>query len=67
MQEIRRGGINKDRVVVRRSFWEMKHSCFFEEEVLARVTQGSIQVFHDQTIISFVSLGETGPIKVQVQ
>ena len=45
----------------------MKHSCFFEEEVLARVTQGSIQVFHDQTIISFVSLGETGPIKVQVQ
>ena len=42
----------------------MKHSCFFEEEVPARVTQGSIQVFHDQKIISFVSLGETRSIKV---
>ena len=63
MREIRREGINKDRVVVKRSFWEMKHSCFFKEEVPARVAQGSIQAFHDQTIISFVNPGETGSIR----
>ena len=41
----------------------MKQSSFFEEEVPARVSQGSIQAFHDHTIISFISLGETGSIK----